>query len=68
VARFYRRDAAAEAEPLHQALASIGVHQVDALALARPELPDELDDRAQDACEALIAIREDEDAETDAER
>lgn len=54
--RFYRRDAATEAEPLHQALASLGVHHVDALALARPELPDELDDRAQDACEALIAI------------
>jgi hypothetical protein len=56
VARFRRRVVAAEAEPLQQALASLAEHHFDALAEARPELPDELDDRAQDAWEPLLAI------------
>jgi hypothetical protein len=56
VARFRRREVAEEAEPLRQALASLASHHVDHLAVARPELPDELDDRAQDACEPLLAI------------
>jgi hypothetical protein len=44
------------AEPLHQALVSLAEHYLDELADARPELPDELDDRAQDAWEPLLAI------------
>lgn len=56
VARFRRREAEAAAEPLHQALASLGEHHVDRLAEARPELPEALDDRAADGWEPLFAI------------
>jgi hypothetical protein len=56
VARFRRREIADAAEPLHQALASLAEYHFDALAEARPKLPDELDDRAQDAWEPLLAI------------
>ena len=56
VARFRRREVAEAAEPLHQALDALASYHVDALAEARPELPDELDDRAQDAWEPLLAI------------
>jgi hypothetical protein len=56
VARFRRREVAEAAEPLHQALAALASDHVDALAEARPALPDELDDRAQDAWEPLLAI------------
>jgi hypothetical protein len=56
VERFRRRDADEAAETLHEWARSWAEHRVDALAEARPELPDELDDRAQDAWEALLAI------------
>jgi hypothetical protein len=56
VSKFHRRDAGEEAEPLRQALEALASHHVDHLAVARPELPEELDDRAQDAYEPLVAI------------
>jgi hypothetical protein len=56
VERFHRREAADAAEPIYQALVSLAGLHVDQLADARPELPDQLDDRAQDAFEQLVAI------------
>ncbi len=56
VERFRRRDVRAAAEPLHQALVSLAEHYADELAEARPDLPDDLDDRAQDCWEPLFAI------------
>jgi Protein of unknown function (DUF3631) len=56
VERFRRRDAAAAAEPLRQWAESWGGHHASALREARPSLPDELDDRAQDVWEPLLAI------------
>jgi Protein of unknown function (DUF3631) len=56
VERFRRREAAEALEPLHQALVSWADHNGSRLADARPELPDELDDRAQEAWEPLLAI------------
>lgn len=54
--RFRRRDAGAEAETLYMNASAWGEHAVTTLAVARPDLPDELDDRAQDAWEPLLAI------------
>jgi hypothetical protein len=56
VERFRRREADEAAEPLHQWVGSWAEHRVPALAEARPELPEELDDRQQDAWEPLLAI------------
>jgi hypothetical protein len=56
VERFYKRKAGEEAEPLYQALVALGAHHVDALAEMRPELPEELPDRAADVWEPLLAI------------
>lgn len=56
VERFRRRDAEAEAEPLRLSIQSIAGHHVERLADARPELPVELDDRAADGWEPLLAI------------
>ena len=56
IERFRRRDVVGDAEPLFQSLASLAEYHADRLAGARPELPDELDDRAQDCWEALLAI------------
>lgn len=56
VERFYERKAGEEAEPLYQALVSLGAQYVVALAEARPELPEELPDRAADVWEPLLAI------------
>jgi hypothetical protein len=56
IERFRRRLAQEEAEPLHQALVSWAEYHVDRLAEARPELPEELDDRAWDFWEPLLAI------------
>lgn len=55
-ARFRRREARKAAGPLHRTLASLLEHHLDWLAEARPELPDELDDRALDTWEVLLAI------------
>jgi Protein of unknown function (DUF3631) len=56
VERFRRRDAAGEAEPIRVALQSLADHHRERLAWAQPELPDDLDDRAQDVWEPLLAI------------
>jgi hypothetical protein len=56
IERFRRREAQEAAEPIWQSLVAWGGHHVDRLAYARPELPDELDDRAQDGWETLLAI------------
>lgn len=56
VERFRRREAQELAEPLHQWLSSWAQHHIDQLSEARPDLPDELDDRAQDGWEPLLAI------------
>jgi Protein of unknown function (DUF3631) len=58
VERFRQRDADEAALPLQQWASSWAGHHGPALAEARPELPDELDDRAQDAWEPLLAIAE----------
>jgi hypothetical protein len=56
VTRFRHRDAAADAEPLAGACADWAARYVAKLQDARPELPDELSDRAQDVVEPLLAI------------
>jgi hypothetical protein len=54
--RFRRRDVEAEAEVLYMNASAWAEHARPRLAEARPELPDALDDRAQDAWEPLFAI------------
>jgi Protein of unknown function (DUF3631) len=54
--RFRRRDVEDEAERLYMDSSAWAEHAVPTLAEARPALPDELDDRAQDAWEPLLAI------------
>jgi hypothetical protein len=56
VDRFRRRDVEPEASDLRDRLAAWLVPQTDHLRSLRPELPDELDDRAQDIWEPLFAI------------
>jgi len=56
VERFHRRDAEALAEPLRAQLLAWSSEEADLLAVMRPALPAELDDRAQDAAEPLLAI------------
>jgi hypothetical protein len=56
VERFRHRDAEAGGHLLRDRLADWLEPQVEHLRAARPELPDELDDRAQDAWEPLLAI------------
>jgi hypothetical protein len=56
VERFRRREALAVLVPLRQALETWAQEHVDTLTAARPELPDELGDRAQDVWEPLLAI------------
>jgi Protein of unknown function (DUF3631) len=56
VERFRRRDAEEEAEPLGLWLRAWADHHLPALTEARPELPEDLNDRAQDAWEPLLAI------------
>lgn len=56
IERFRVREASEAAEPLREALEVAVGPVLDTLATARPELPDALGDRAQDAWEALLAI------------
>jgi len=56
VERFRRREVAPEAEVMQLNAAAWADRHVDLLRDARPELPDELDDRAQDVWEPLLAI------------
>jgi Protein of unknown function (DUF3631)/Bifunctional DNA primase/polymerase, N-terminal/Primase C terminal 1 (PriCT-1) len=57
VERFRRKRALADAEPIAQALGAWATDEVVAtLERAEPQLPEELNDRQQDACELLVAI------------
>jgi hypothetical protein len=56
VERFRRRDVEEQAEPIRVSLESLMAHVAPHLDVARPSLPDELDDRAQDVWEPLLAI------------
>ena len=56
VARFRRREVEAEAEVLYRNLSAWVERHAEVLTEARPQLPDELDDRAQDAWEPLLAL------------
>lgn len=56
VRRFRRRDADALAAPLKELLEKWGEAHLEALMDARPSIPDELDDRAADCWEPLLAI------------
>ncbi len=56
VDRFRRRDAEERAEPIRISIESLAAYHVATLAEARPELPDELGDRAMDTWEPLVAI------------
>jgi Protein of unknown function (DUF3631) len=56
VERFRLRDVEHEATDLRERLAGWIEPRIDRLAALRPDLPDELDDRAQDVWEPLFAI------------
>jgi hypothetical protein len=56
--RFRRREALERSEPLRQDLESWAADAVAWLEQARPEIPDGLDDRAEEAWEPLLAIAE----------
>jgi hypothetical protein len=56
VERFRRRDVLPEANELVERLEQVAAGHIDTLAQARPDLPDELDDRAQEVWEPLLAI------------
>jgi hypothetical protein len=56
VERFRLRKVGPEAEPLQSAAAAWVEEHLEALKEAEPELPEELDDRAQDIIEPLLAI------------
>jgi hypothetical protein len=54
--RFRIRKAGPDAVPIYEAVRAWAEANLDALARAEPDLPDELDDRAQDIMEPLFAI------------
>jgi len=56
--RFRRREALEVAEPIAQELASWAQDAIAELEAARPSIPSALDDRAEEAWEALLAIAE----------
>jgi hypothetical protein len=58
IERFRRRDAGPAAEPIRDSIVALAEQHAAWLADARPQLPDELDDRAQDVWEPLLAIAE----------
>jgi hypothetical protein len=58
VDRFRRREAAPQAEQLRCRLAALADVAVELLPDVRPDLPDELNDRAWDGVEPLLAIAE----------
>jgi hypothetical protein len=53
---FVQRDAEAEAEPIRAALRRWVRHQAPGLELARPKMPDGVEDRPAEVWEALLAI------------
>jgi hypothetical protein len=56
IERFRRREVSASAEQLRERIEHWAAAHIDELSAARPPLPDELDDRAQDVWEPLLAI------------
>ena len=58
VERFRRRELEQEGGELAAAMRVLAERHLDTLDAARPELPDELSDRAQDVWEPLLAIAE----------
>lgn len=58
IQRFRRRDVEVDAETLRHQLAEFADRRIDDLRELRPHLPDELDDRAQDCWEPLLAVAE----------
>jgi Protein of unknown function (DUF3631) len=56
IERFRERDLQDETVELRDRLERFAIQHVDGLRAARPELPDELDDRGQDMAEPLLAI------------
>lgn len=56
VDRFRRRDVSPEADALRDTLANLLSPHIDHLRNLRPDLPDELDDRARDVWEPLFAL------------
>ena len=56
VGRFRLRKAGPDAVPIYDAVRAWAEANLNTLARAEPELPDELDDRAQDISEPLFAI------------
>jgi Protein of unknown function (DUF3631) len=56
IERFRYEDAKVEARPLREALERVAAVMVLQLKQARPDLPDELGDRAQDCWEPLLAV------------
>ncbi len=56
ITRFRRREVAALAEPIRDAIAAWASKHGDAIAEARPVMPEELSDRMRDSCEPLLAI------------
>jgi hypothetical protein len=58
IERFRRRDAQPEAEPIRESIVALAEFHGDRLTDGRPTLPDELDDRAQEVWEPLLAIAE----------
>jgi Protein of unknown function (DUF3631) len=56
VEKFKRREAKSDAEALRTRVVSWADHHAESFGAARPEIPDELSDRAQEGCECLVAI------------
>jgi hypothetical protein len=56
VERFRLRKVGPEALPIHRDVRAWAHAHLDSLSAAEPDLPDELDDRAQDIMEPLLAI------------
>jgi hypothetical protein len=56
VERFRRREATELSEPIRTELERFAEERGERLAAARPALPEELSDRMQEGCEALLAI------------
>ncbi|TMC47422.1 MAG: DUF3631 domain-containing protein [Chloroflexi bacterium] len=54
--KFRRREVGAVTGPIRDGVAAWAAEHGEEIGLDRPDLPEELNDRAQDACEPLIAI------------
>jgi len=54
--RFRRRDVKPAADRLRKRIVKWGDRHAESLGVARPDMPEELSDRAQEGCECLVAI------------